>query len=227
MRAALAFCCLLAAPVHAQEIGPADYTALLEEAVAVIRFDSLPPRDEPGYAIDHGIAFAGGRIGTGFAGQTQGTEGPFDRLDGTPSAPLTLLTGPEGQALSVARHRGFGSMALFPLGPAGFPAVEARGEGSVAIWFSEETCRVGFLVHGEYEDALANPETGRIWITAYGREGAPLGREERRIAPGLSAHAGQTTGGVARIAGITVETDDPGGIALDDIVFGVCSAVLG
>lgn len=227
MRAALALC-LWAAPLAADEIRPTDYAALRDRATAIIRFDTLPPRAEPGYAFDHGISFPGGRIGTALAGQDRRTEGPFDRLDGVPSVPLALVTGPAGQGLSLAHHRGFGSMALFPIGPAGFPALEARGEGSVAVLFDEDSCAVGLLVHTEYAGALGTgPAAGTVTLTAYARDGERLGRIVRHPGPGVSGHALETTAGVARIAALTVETADPGGIALDDLVFGACSLVLG
>lgn len=230
MRGALAIAlCLAAAPLAADDIAATDYAALLARATGIIRFDDFPTRPEPGHALDHGIAFAGGRIGTGFLGQTTTPAGPFDRLHGSPAAPLSLLTGPPGAGLSVAHHRGFASMALFPLGPAGFPALEARGEGSVAILFDEETCAVGLLVHTDYAGDLGagGIETGSVILTAYARDGTQLGQLRRPAGPDISAHAIAFGGGTARLAGLTVENDDPGGIALDDIAFGTCAQVLG
>lgn len=230
MRGALAVAlCLFAAPLAADETSPTDYAALRARATGIIHFETFPTRPEPGHALDHGIAFAGGRIGTGFLGQTTSAAGPFDRLHGQPAAPLTLLTGPAGAGLSVAYHRGFGSMALFPVGPAGFPALEARGEGSVAILFDEETCAVGLMVHTDYADDLGvgGVETGRVTLTAYARDGTLLGQIRRQAGRGVSAHAIAVGGGIARLAGVTVENDDPGGIALDDIAFGTCAHVLG
>lgn len=227
MRWALALC-LWAAPLAAEELASVDYADLRAQAALVVRFDTLPPRDEPGYSFDHGFAFPGGRIGTAFQGQIPGAEGPFDRLEGQPFGPLALLTGPEGRGLSIAHHRGFGSMALFPLGPAGFPALDARGEGSIAVLFDEDVCAVGLLVHTDYERPLGpSPAPGSVTLTAYARDGALLGRIVLQPGPGLSSHAAQAPGGMARIAGLTVENDDPGGIALDDLVFGACSQVIG
>ena len=230
MRGAFAVAlCLCAAPIAADEITATEYAALRERATGIVDFDDFPAHPEPGHALDHGIAFVGGRLGTGFLGQTTGAAGPFDRLHGAPSAPLSLLTGPPGAGLSVAHHRGFGSMALFPLGPVGFPALEARGEGSVAILFAEETCAVGLLVHTDYAGDLGagHVETGSVTLTAYARDGTRLGQVRRQAGPGVSAHAIAVTGGTARLAGLTVENDDPGGIALDDIAFGTCAQVLG
>ena len=219
---------LWAAPLAAEEIATADYADLRDRAIGLVRFDALPPRAEPGHALDHGLAFPGGRIGTGFLGQIQTAEGPFDRLAGQPLAPLSLTTGPAGDGLSLAFHRGFGFMALFPLGPAGFPALEARGEGSIAVLFAEETCAVGLLVHTDYVSALGPaPATGTITLTAYARDGALLGRITAHPGPGVSGHAVEVTGGVARIAGLTLENDDPGGIAVDDLAFGPCAQILG
>jgi len=220
---------LLGLPLHAQGVTPGDYARIRETAQAVIGFEILPPRPEPGYSLDHGIAFAGGHVGTGFAGQTQDSDGPFDRLSGQPTPPLALLTGPEGAGLSLATHRAFGSMAIYPLGAAGYPAVEARGEGSIAVIFDEDICALGLLVHTDYADPLGSnaDHRGSVTLTAYGRDGARLGHETRSLGTGVSALALRVTDGLAAIAGATLENTDPGGIAVDDLVFGPCSETLG
>lgn len=220
---------VLATPVTAQGIEPADYAAVLRDALTLVDFEILPPRAEPGYSVDHGIAFAGGRMGSAFAGQDIWAENGFDRLGGQPSAPLTLITGPARRGLSVATHRGFGSMALYPLGLSGFPAIEARGEGSVAVLFDEDICQVGLRVHSDYPDPLgADPAPrGSVLLTAYGRDGTALGRIDARLPPGGSAHGLRSADSRSTIAGLTVENTDPGGIAMDDLAFGPCAQPLG
>lgn len=220
---------LLANPLSAQGIEPTAYDTVLENTLGLINFEILPPRPEPGYALNHGIAFEGGRIGSSFSGQRIAAEDGFDRLISSPSAPLALLTGEPGQGLSVATHRGFGSMALYPLGPAGFPAIEARGEGSLAILFDEDVCQVGLLVHSDYPDPLgADPmPRGAVMLSAYARSGELMGSLSNRLQPGVTAHALRSTDSRAAIAGLTVENSDPGGIAVDDITFGPCAQTLG
>lgn len=220
---------LLAMPVNAQGIEAADYAEILADAQALVTFEILPPRPEPGYALDHGIAFSGGRVGSAFAGQSLDALDGFDRLNGDPSVPLTLVTGPSGQGLSLAFHRGFGSMAVYPLGPAGFPALEARGEGSVAILFDEDVCQVGLRVHSDYADPLGaqTAPQGSVTLTAYSRDARQIGRLDRALAAGISSHGLRSTDGLSAIAGLTIENTDPGGIAIDDLAFGPCAQILG
>lgn len=229
LRALLASLALLAAPALAQGIEPTDYPAVVRDALTIVDFEILPPRAEPGYSVDHGIAFAGGRLGTGFAGQRIWAENGFDRIGGRPSGPLALLTGPAGMGLSVATHRGFGSMAVYPLGPAGFPAREARGEGSIAVLFDEDICQVGMRVHSDYPDSLGTFATarGEVRLTAYGREGTRLGQLSFQLPLGMSTHGLRSADSRSTIAGLTLENTDPGGIAIDDLAFGPCAQTLG
>lgn len=219
----------LASPAPAQGIERADYPAVARDALAIVDFEILPPRAEPGYSVDHGIVFAGGRMGTGFAGQRMGDENGFDRLGGQPFGPLTLVTGPARRGLSVATHRGFGSMAVYPLGPAGFPALEARGEGSIAVLFDEDICQVGMRVHSDYPDPLGAYVTarGEVLLTAYGREGTRLGQLSFHLPLGMSAHGLRSADSRSTIAGLTLENSDPGGIAIDDLAYGPCAQTLG
>ncbi|MGI3184380.1 hypothetical protein [Nioella aestuarii] len=220
---------VLATPLDAQGIEAVDYDTVLADAQRLVTFEILPPRPEPGYPLDHGIAFAGGRIGSAFAGQSLSDVDGFDRLGGPPSVPLSLITGPSGQGLSLATHRGFGSLAIYPLGSAGFPALNARGEGSVAILFDEDVCQVGLRVHSDYPDTLganAAPR-GAVTLAAFGRAGETLGQISLGLASGITSHGLRSVDSLSAIAGLTVENSDPGGIALDDLAFGPCAQALG
>jgi len=227
-RAALAWLAM-AAPLAAQGIEAVDYDLVLADAQTIVTFEILPPRAEPGYQLDHGIAFPGGHVGSALAGQRVSSNGPFDRLGGQPTLPLTLVTGPDAMGLSLASHRGFGSMAVYPLGFAGFPAIEARGEGSVAVLFTDDICQVGVLIHSDYPAPLGagNAPRGAVILTAYGRDAALLGQLETTLSPGLSAHGLRVSHSRAAIVGLTIENTDPGGIALDDLAFGPCAQTLG
>jgi len=226
-----------AAAAPAQQLHEMDYAALAAEVTGRVDFDgALPPRPEPGYRLDHGLAFAGGHLGTHFTGQRSlawpvaGGE-LHDRLEQTslPHAPLTLETGPPGEGLSLALHRAFGSMGLMPVGPAGFPDRAARGEGSVAILFAEDVCMAGFLAHTEFADDLGSNagHRGTIRIAAYTRDGRRIGQITRHPGVGISGHGVRVPDGDPGFAGLTIENEDPGGISLDDIVFGGCVQVIG
>ncbi|WP_371054765.1 hypothetical protein [Rhodosalinus sp. K401] len=233
LRAGLAASLLsaLAAPAAAERITPLPYEELPPLAPELLTFERLPAKPYPGYVFDHGIAFAGGRIGERFAGQTLGEVtldegGPHDVLRGRPTAPLAVEPGAPGEGVSLSLHSAFRSMALYPLGPLGQPDPEARGEGAAAILFHEDACAFGLRVHTEYTDAFGANEghLGEIDLTFYARDGAEIGRVTVLAPEHISGHGFLDTGG--GIAGVTVENRDPGGISFDDVRFG-CPNVTG
>jgi len=224
---------LLCATAASAEIAPAPYDEIAALTRGRVDFDFLPWLPEPGHNLDHGLAFAGGRIGERFAGQRlepieQAPGLPHDHAAGAPKAPLAVIDGAKGQNLSVSFHRAFLSNALYPLGPRGYPEAEARGEGSAAFFFTQDSCAFALRLHTEYLDDLGTnaDHLGEVSLTFYGRDGQELGRITRAVPGGISSHGFQTDDGMARIAGVLVENLDPGGIALDDIRFG-CIARLG
>ncbi|MGC9370051.1 MAG: hypothetical protein ACP5DX_10975 [Paracoccaceae bacterium] len=232
MRAGLGALLLCATAASAEistdpEIAPAPYDEIAALTRGRVDFDLLPRLPEPGHNLDHGIAFAGGRLGERFAGQRlepveQAPGLPHDRAAGAPETPLAVIDGAPGQNLSVSFHRAFLSNALYPLGPRGYPEAEARGEGSAAFFFTRDSCAFALRLHTEYLDDLGTnaDHTGEVSFTFYARDGRMLGRETRAVPGGISSHGFQTADGAARIAGVLVENLDPGGIALDDIRFG-------
>jgi hypothetical protein len=207
----------------AQEAGKSvmmtDYNVLKQELDAIIDFETLPRRPEPGIALEAAMREGHAWLGERLAGQ-QVLGGPHDRLLGTPLAPMAIAPGARGANLSVAWHRGFGSNALFPLGPAGFPARAARGEGSVAILFDHGQRALGLRIHSDYAAPLGDaPAPGTLTIAFYRRDGARIGQIRRQLDTGITELGVRRADGVADIAAITVTNDDPGGIALDDILY--------
>ena len=227
IRGAVVWALLLAAPTAAAEIAPAPYAAVAALTKGRVTFNLLPALPEPGHNLDQGFAFAGGRVGERFAGQRveiveQAPGLLHDRVTGVPAAPLALETGDEGHGLSVSFHRAFRSNALYPLGPKGYPLAEARGEGSAALLFAQDSCAVALRLHTEYLDDLGTnaDHVGDVRLTFYARDGRELGRAQLAPPGGISGHGFETADGAARIAGLLVENLDPGGISLDDIRFG-------
>ncbi len=217
---ALAAWLALAAPAAAQQVVAADYRQLMVQLGERADFERLPPRREPGFNLDAPYRERGLWIGERFAGQQAVAEGPRERLSGTPAAPLRLRTGSQRRNLSVAFHRGFGSNALFPLGADGFPRLTARGEGAVALLFDSGQRAVGVRVHSGYPSPLGNRTgTGRVIFTFYDRAGRALGRLEAKLHEGINEFGFRTAGSAPDIAGITIENTDPGGIAIDDIIY--------
>jgi len=180
-------------------------------------FETLPVLPEPGQAHDAGLTAPGIALGERFAGQIV-TGAPHDRLEGLPRGPLSLAFAEPGKGLATAYHAGFGSNALFPLGPAGFPAIEARGEGAVALLFANNASALALKIHADYPDPLGiRPPPGKATLSFYDRTGALIDRHDIALTHGVLALGFASTG--PGFAGVTITNDDPGGIAIDDIRF--------
>lgn len=199
------------------------YSELVPELTRVVDFERLPRRAEPGFNLDMPLFSGGAWLGERFSGQSIApTDTGHDRITGQPDpGPLRVAPGAPGRNLNIAYHRGFGSNALFPLGPAGFPALEARGEGAVAILFDHDQAALGFRVHTEYPDPLGQRpvQDGRIEVRFLARDGALLARITLDSVSGISELGFRRAGQRRDIAGILILNTDPGGIALDDIRF--------
>lgn len=215
---AAAAAAVLATPATAQVIAvdPAVTEPRLE---TVIDFEAFPPRAEPGWRFDQVQPVAGAWIGEAFAGQTTHADGVFDRIIGMPDTPLAVRPGAAGRNLAVAHHRGFGSNAVFALGPVGFDAIEGRGEGALAVLFPVPQRAVALKVHGEYPDPLGarTVPSGSVRLAFYRADGTMAGEASVRLVDGVNRLAFATASGTAQIIGLVITTDDPGGIALDDI----------
>ena len=185
-----------------------------------VGFDDLPAVPEPGHRLDAPLRYPGVWIGAALAGQrivaAQTGTGRFDRLTGVPALPLRTAADVSGQNLAVAQHRGFGSNALFALGPDGFAALSGRGEGTATVLFDTDQIGFGLKIHADYADPLGlRPEPGRVWLRFLDRAGDVVARAEVTLRPGVL-----TLGWQSRVpfAAVQIETDDPGGIALDDLL---------
>ncbi|WP_135503616.1 hypothetical protein [Roseovarius aestuariivivens] len=219
----LALGCALAAPAaQAQDVVvPISYDDLAATSAGRVTFDALPRRAEPGLNFDAPMRLGALWLAERFAGQTVAAHGPFDSVGGAPLGPLALRPGPSGTNQSVAHHRGFGSNALFPLGPRGFPDLAARGEGAVALLFDEDQAEIGLRVHSDYPDPLGQrpARRGRVTLVLYTRQGHEIARHVTPLGPGVTEIALRRTRGLRDIAGVLILNDDPGGIAIDDILY--------
>lgn len=221
-RAALLLLCLAAGPATGDPLVRVPYGELEAELTERVDFELLPRRAEPGISLDHPIYAPGAWLGERFAGQflVEAAAG-HDRLaPGAPGAPLAIAAGAPGRNLSVAFHRGFGSNAVFPLGPAGFPAIDARGEGALAVLFESDQHAFALRIHAEYPDPLgARRGSGRVDLLVFSRDGSLIGRTGFVPGSGVTGFGLRRTGQVHDIAGFLVLNSDPGGIAIDDILF--------
>ncbi len=219
--ALLAFAAL---PALADPIAPANYAELAAELTKRIDFERLPRREEPGFNLDQPLYADGAWLGERFAGQTiLTTQTGHDGIDAAPPpGTLQIAGGHPRQNLSIAFHRGFGSNALFPLGARSFPDIAARGEGAVAILFDHDQYALGFRVHTEYPDPLGlrpAPDRETLDILFLARDGSVLARLAISPGPGVSDHGFRRPDNQRDIAGVLILNNDPGGIAIDDIIF--------
>ncbi len=203
------------------------YAELAARLDGAIRFDGLPAGSEPGLSLDHPIRIDGAAVGAGFAGQTRAIRTARDgsRHDDLSTAgaqgPLRLLGHGPGQGLSFAYHRGFGSVAVLPLGPDGFGALSGRGEGSLAVLFDRDQAVVGLRIHSDYPDPLGMRDAARggVTVIALARDGRVIGRHAAGLVTGITELGLERAAGRADIAGLVVLNTDPGGIAIDDILY--------
>lgn len=146
-----------------------------------------------------------------FVGQTlDDANRLFDVLSGAPSMPLTLEAGVANQNLSTTEDVPSNAVVIAGLGPLGFPAADAIGEGALSVLFNEDQSELGFSVNG------ANG--GTATISFFRRDGSviqtltvPLPDNE-----GSQAFAFRRLDGARDIAGVSIQNDDPGGVGYHD-----------
>ncbi|MCL3882370.1 hypothetical protein [Marivita sp. GX14005] len=216
----LCLCPVLAA---SDEMRKVPYESLLGQPNRIETFDGVPSAVEPGLNFDRHWRAPGLSIGERLLGQSAAEadtgHGRFDRLRGLPGAPPRAVPGAPGQNLAVAYHDGFGSNALFPLGPEGYASASGRGEGSLAIVFDDPQFAFGLKLHAEYPDPLGQrPMPRAAQIAFYDAQARRLTRFVVPLRRGVMALAWRSGYGVTAI---TLENTDPGGIAIDDILYEV------
>lgn len=201
------------------QVLPESYATLARELDGRINFETLPQRPEPGFNLNAAMRFAGAWLGERLAGQSVGGA-PYDVITGTPALPLAIRPGKPNQNLAVARHRGFASNAVFPIGPGGFDAIGARGEGAVTILFDRDQAAFGLRVQADYADPLGiRPRPGRLKLQLYSRKGVLIGETEHLLGYGITEIGLRREGNIPDIAAVVITNVDPGGVAIDDIVF--------
>lgn len=204
--------------VAAADLRPVSYDDLKAQPHRIETFDTLPSVPEPGHRIDQHWRAPGLTIGERFVGQTALDTDGFDALTGTADHPLRAIPGAPGQTFAIAHHAGFGSNALFPVGPKGADLPEGRGEGSAALVFDMPQTAVGLRLHAEYPDPLGQrPASGTALLTFHHATGQTT-EVTLPLTHGVISLAWRSDTG---IIALTVQNTDPGGIALDDILYDV------
>ena len=202
----------------AADLRPVPYGDLARQPHRIETFDALPSAPEPGHRIDQHWRGNGLTIGERLAGQSVEESGGFDALTGTADHPLRALSGAPGENLAVAYHAGFGSNAMFPVGSKGIALPQGRGEGSAALVFDSPQTAIGLRLHAEYADPLGQrPAPGTALLTFHHATGQTT-EVTLPLTHGVISLAWRSDTG---ITALTVQNTDPGGIALDDILYDV------
>ena len=174
-------------------ISPFDLATTLEEA-----FDDAPD------GSFHGRYFAGGlAFGAVFVGQVQGTDGDFDTLTAVPTGPLDLVADVRDENLYFTQN------AISGLGEFG-PTSRGIGEGSIAILFGEDQLEFGIDVFGG--------NGGIITFQFFRRDGSLIDALTVVEADSLAFRAMSSADA---FAGLAITNRDPGGVAYDNIKYGV------
>ena len=174
----------------------------------IITFDDVQSSLGLGSPIDDLLIRPGARFGERFAGQTVTANGNFDTIAGAALSPLTAIPGNPGETLGAMRLPG--TTVLHGHGPARFPRVEAVGEGAIAIEFDHDQAALAFDLRGG--------ENGTLTVTFLRRDGSEIVR--LRLADLGEERYGFARGsGIADIAGILLQNDDPEGISIDNLAF--------
>ncbi|MFP7571288.1 hypothetical protein [Marivita sp. S2033] len=220
---ALVFLLALPAAGSASELRKVPYDTLRGQPHRIETFDALPTVSEPGINFDQHWRAPGLSIGEKLLGQdvreSETEHGRFDTLTGVPGAPPRVVPGEPGQSFTIAYHDGFGSNALFPIGPAGYASAEGRGEGSVAFTFDDPQFAFGLRLHAEYPDPLGQrPMPRAAQVAFYDVRARIIARFVLPLDRGVMSLAWRSGYGVAAV---TIENTDPGGIAIDDILYEV------
>ena len=219
----LALCaiCLSIGPALADAIAPVPYDLVAQTAAGVIDFENFPVLPEPGQAVPHAIHASGAVLGAMLTGQSVEENHTFTALGGAPSSPPRVAQPPERPTMAIAFHAGFGSNAAFPLGPDGFAQRSGRGEGSVAISFHAPIQSFALRLHLDYADPLGSrPTPGPVWLHFYGVDAALVHLETLSPAHGVQSFGFLST---LPVTAITLTHQDPGGIAIDDILYSLDS----
>jgi hypothetical protein len=175
----------------------------------IIHFDDHPSGWDPGYRIDETLILPGASFAEHFAGMVLTPNGDFDAFTGMALPPLTLLPGAPGQTLSVVHM--LGSNILNGFGPAGYPHVQAQGEGSIAILFDEDQPALALQILGG--------EDGEAVIQFWSRAGVLIHTEVIATKGPLSLGF-ERAGNLSDIAGLLITNTDPQGLAIDNLRFG-------
>jgi hypothetical protein len=185
------------------------------------------------------LRIEGATVGPILSGQTlqikpgRGHGSHYVLEDTSPDLPLSLSIGREQKGGAVVFDEAFTSFALAGQGPPQSIPNHARiGTGTLTLLFDEPQCFVGFRtwLDGAQDNIVMRsyPE-GNINLLFWNEKGKAVSDRRRFLDHGLIALGyAQQGGGPPEIKAITIQNLDPGGIAIDDLIFSpVCPWLIG
>jgi hypothetical protein len=167
------------------------------------------------------------RVKTGRGGETHTV---LDRR--LASLPLRLDRTRGAARGAVIFDAAFGSLALAGIGPDPAPGRNALGTGILTLLFDEPQCVVGFRtwLDGWQDNIVMRqfPE-GNLNVIFWNRDAEVISDKRRFVDAGLISLAySQSSGGGPEIMAVTIQNLDPGGIAIDDLIFSpLCPFLVG
>ncbi|MFC1573097.1 FlgD immunoglobulin-like domain containing protein [Candidatus Eisenbacteria bacterium] len=191
----------------------------------VVGFQDVAGDSFPGVNYDEIFTSGGVALAERFIGQVLSYSGDNDVLSGTPTSPLLLQVGLRSQNLAIGTDTG--NNGLYPYGPQGFPNADGYGEGSFAVQFlgSPVSAFGLMLFFGEGSRSGPGPGPDPVGIERDPSTYVQFFRQDGSLIAALTvgvtgAYGFEREGGVADIAGVSVHTSDPGGLAYDNLRYG-------
>ncbi|MEM7724632.1 MAG: hypothetical protein AAF376_20045, partial [Pseudomonadota bacterium] len=186
---------------------------------AVVDFEDLGLAALDTINLDEEFESGTVQFSAGFVGQTITPSGSFDTLSGTPTGPLTLFNDdPDENILAVDGGDGnVGNTSIAGLGPLGFPAFDAIGEGVISLLFDFDQSEFGF--------DLIGGDGGGATLQFFSRDGMLLSEIATGTIFGTISLGFATDDGSQSIAGVSIVNSDPGGIGVDNILSDVVGVI--
>ncbi len=173
----------------------------------LVDFEDVAGAPFPG-VVYNGILTSGTvQFGKYFAGQTVGSLGNNDTLTSTATNPLTLQVGGANNNLSVGTDDGTNN--LIGCGALLCQDADGYGEGSIAMMFPHQISQFGIQ--------MLFADGGTTTVQFFRQDGSFIGSLTVDNSLGTDFGFSDTAG--SEIAGISIWTADPGGLAYDNLLF--------
>lgn len=206
---------------QAQVVEFTDYWPLRERLSTLADFEDFGVPTGTRSRVDYNgrLVLSGLSISERLTGQSlrivTGAGGPFDAVTGSPSLPLTLMSGQPWENLALRRQGR--NVVLYGSGKSDQNGRIRLGESSIAMLFEHDQAAIGMRVFSL--DTMPGRRFTDTLVKFYDRQGSLL-KEITLSLFGRPTYVGfQTIDGASNIAAIVVTTTNPGGVGLDDIIY--------